>query len=51
MKEPRKFIQAVMDARQISKSTVVKQVLQDRDMPYQFFSANNVQPRTKAPHR
>lgn len=37
MKEPRKFIQVVMGARQIGKSTVVKQVLQDLDMPYQFF--------------
>ena len=42
MKEPRKFIQMVMGARQIGKSTVVKQVLQDLDMPYQFFSADNV---------
>ena len=37
MKEPRKFIQAVMGARQIGKSTVVKQVHQDLDMPYHFF--------------
>ena len=36
-KEPRKFIQVVMGARQIGKSTVVKQVLKDLDMPYQFF--------------
>ena len=42
MKEPRKFIQVVMGARQIGKSTVVKQVLKDLDMPYQFFSADNV---------
>ncbi|WP_106484831.1 ATP-binding protein [Bacteroides sp. Marseille-P3684] len=42
MKEPRRFIQVVMGARQIGKSTVVKQVLQDLDMPYQFFSADNV---------
>ena len=42
MKEPRNFIQVVMGARQIGKSTVVKQVLQDLDMPYQFFSADNV---------
>ena len=41
-KEPRKFIQVVMGARQIGKSTVVKQVLKDLDMPYQFFSADNV---------
>ena len=42
MNEPRKFIQVVMGTRQIGKSTVVKQVLQDLDMPYQFFSADNV---------
>ena len=37
LKEPRKFIQVVMGARQIGKSTVVKQVLQDLDMPYRLF--------------
>ncbi len=42
LKEPRKFIQVIMGARQIGKSTVVKQVLQDLDTPYQFFSADNV---------
>lgn len=42
IKEPRRFIQVVMGARQIGKSTVVKQVLKDLDMPYQFFSADNV---------
>ena len=31
-----------MGARQIGKSTVVKQVLQTIDAPYQFFSADNV---------
>ena len=42
MREPREFIQVVMGACQTGKSTVVKQVLQDLDMPYQFFSADNV---------
>lgn len=42
LKEPRKFIQVVVGARQIGKSTVVKQVLNDLDAPYQFFSADNV---------
>ena len=42
IKEPRKFIQVVMGARQIGKSTVVKQVLKDSEVPYQFFSADNV---------
>ncbi len=31
-----------MGARQIGKSTVVKQVLKDLDCPYYFFSADNV---------
>lgn len=42
MKEPRRFIQVVMGVRQIGKSTMVKQVLKDLDMPYQFFSVDNV---------
>lgn len=42
LKEPRKFIQVVMGARQIGKSTVVKQVLKDLDTPFQFYSADNV---------
>ena len=42
MEEPRKFIQVVMGPRQVGKSTVVKQVLQDLSMPYQLFSADNV---------
>lgn len=39
---PRKFIQVVMGPRQVGKTTVVKQVLQDMDVPYQLFSADNV---------
>lgn len=42
LKEQRRFIQVVMGARQIGKSTVVKQVLKDLDVPYQFYSADNV---------
>lgn len=42
LEEPRKFIQVVMGARQIGKSTVVKQVLKDLDVPYLFYSADNV---------
>lgn len=42
VKESRKFIQVVMGARQIGKSTVVKQVLNDLDEPYRMFSADNV---------
>lgn len=36
LEEPRKFIQVVMGARQVGKSTVVKQVLKDLSIPYQF---------------
>ena len=42
LEEQRRFIQVVMGARQIGKSTVVKQVLKELDAPYQFFSADNV---------
>jgi AAA+ ATPase superfamily predicted ATPase len=42
LKEPRKFIQVVMGPRQVGKSAVVKQVLQDLNLPYQQFSADNV---------
>lgn len=42
LKEQRRFIQVVMGARQIGKSTVVKQVLKDLDIPHQFYSADNV---------
>lgn len=42
LEEDRKFIQVVTGARQIGKSTVVKQVLKDIELPYQFFSADNV---------
>ena len=42
IEERRKFIQVVMGARQIGKSTVVKQVLKDLNTPYQLFSADNV---------
>ncbi|MBQ8223458.1 MAG: ATP-binding protein [Bacteroidales bacterium] len=40
--EERKFIQVVMGPRQVGKSTVVKQVLKDINIPYQFYSADNV---------
>ena len=42
LEEPRKFIQVVTGPRQIGKSTVVKQVLQALETPYQFFAADNV---------
>lgn len=42
LEEERKFIQVVMGARQIGKSTVVKQVLNTLKHPYQFFAADNI---------
>lgn len=42
LKEPRKFIQVVMGPRQVGKSTVVKQVLEDIDMPFMFYSADQI---------
>ena len=42
LEEPRKFIQVVRGPRQVGKSTVVKQVLQDLDAPWQFYSADHV---------
>ena len=42
LEEERKFIQVVMGPRQVGKSTVVKQVVQDLTIPYQLFSADNV---------
>ena len=42
LKEERKFIQVLTGPRQIGKSTVVKQVLNDLPLPYRFYSADNV---------
>lgn len=42
LQEDRSRIQVVTGPRQVGKSTVVKQVLQDIDIPYLLFSADNV---------
>lgn len=42
LEEQRKFIQVVMGPRQVGKSTVVKQVLVDLNIPFQLYSADNV---------
>lgn len=42
LEEERKFIQVLTGPRQIGKSTVVKQVLNDLPLPYRFYSADNV---------
>jgi len=42
LKEDRRFIQVVMGPRQVGKSTVVKQVLEEIETPYLFYSADLV---------
>lgn len=42
LEEPRRFIQVLTGPRQVGKSTVVKQVLQDYEREYMFYSADNV---------
>lgn len=42
VKEPRRFIQAIAGPRQVGKSTMVKQVLQDCGIPYIIDSADGV---------
>lgn len=42
LEEPRRFIQVVMGPRQVGKSTVVRQVLEELDAPFKLFSADNV---------
>lgn len=42
LEEPRRFIQVIVGPRQIGKSTVVKQVLRDIEIPYLFYSADDV---------
>ena len=45
--EPRRFVQVVMGPRQIGKSTVVRQVLDDSKKPFVFYSADTI-PSTSA---
>ena len=42
LEEPRKFIQVLVGARQVGKSTIVKQVLSELDIQWRLFSADNV---------
>ncbi len=42
LEEGRRFVQVLMGARQIGKSTVVRQVLNDIDVAYYFYSADDV---------
>ncbi len=40
LKETRKFIQVIIGPRQVGKSTVVRQVLQELNAPYLFYAAD-----------
>lgn len=42
LNEQRMFIQVIMGPRQIGKSTVIKQALDDLDKPFLFYSADTV---------
>ena len=42
LSEPRNKIQVISGPRQVGKSTMVKQVLQETDIPYMFVSADNI---------
>ena len=42
VEEERRFIQVVMGPRQVGKSTVVRQVLNDINQPFLVYSADNV---------
>lgn len=40
LNEPRKFIQVLLGPRQVGKSTIIKQVLEQINIPYLFYSAD-----------
>ena len=42
--EPRNKIQVVSGPRQVGKTTIVKQVLQEIDIPAEYVSADNIAP-------
>ncbi|MBQ8066008.1 MAG: AAA family ATPase [Prevotella sp.] len=42
LSEPRNKIQVVSGPRQVGKSTMVKQVFQETDIPYMLVSADNI---------
>lgn len=45
--EPRRFIQVISGPRQVGKSTMVKQVLNDTDIPHIFVTADGVSPQDR----
>ena len=42
LKEPRKFIQVIVGPRQVGKTTMVSQAMEQIDIPRLFFSADNI---------
>ena len=42
MTEERRFIQVIMGPRQVGKSTLMKQVVMELDIPYLFYTADAV---------
>ena len=42
LKEPRKFIQVIVGPRQVGKTTMVTQAMEQLDIPHLFFSADNI---------
>ena len=42
LKEPRHFLQVVLGPRQVGKTTVIKQVVNDLNLPYQIYSADSI---------
>lgn len=44
LNEPRKFIQVISGPRQVGKTTLVKQLLDDIDIPSLYITADNVDP-------
>lgn len=42
LNEPRKFIQVIVGPRQVGKTTMVSQAMEQIDIPHLFFSADNI---------
>ena len=42
IKEPRKYIQTIIGPRQVGKTTLMKQLIKEIDIPYAYLSADNV---------
>ena len=42
LSEPRNKIQVISGPRQVGKSTMIKQVLHETDIPYMIVSADNI---------